>query len=403
MACQVCSSSDTVEILDLGYHPPPLVLPTKQQLREPETRYPLPVVRCRSCGLVQLDYIVDPRVLFLNYTYESSASRGFVMHLRELSAELYAKFKLSGRDLVVDIGSNDGTALEGYKQRGVRVLGIEPSNIGHLAANRGVPTLKGFFGPEIGKQVLVKEGKAKIVTALNVFAHVAPVDSFMNGVDMILDDSGAFVTESLFLLDLVSKLEYDAIYHEHLRYYSLKSLMSLLEHFGFEAFDATRIPTHGGSIRVFAGRRGKHQVSDTVQRILNEENRAGLESPDTFSDFARRVSENRLKLKSLLWRIKREGKRIVGVGAPARSSTLLNYCMIGPDLLEYVAETSKIKVGKYTPGTHIPIIEESQVYVDPPDYLLLLSWHLKDDVMANIKDHGYRGRFILPLPDVEVV
>jgi len=391
-----------LEFLDLGHHPPPLVLPTEDDLREPEKRYPLRLLQCRSCGLVQIGYTVDPKELFINYTYESSASRGFAKHLHDLSEHVIQRFSISSNDLVIDIGSNDGTSLEQYVRHGIRVLGIEPSNVGDLAAARGVPTIRGFFDQQIASQIVRKQGKARVVTALNVFAHVAQLDSFIKGVATVLEDSGVFLTESHYLLDLVSKLEYDAIYHEHLRYYSLKSLVELLGRYGFIVFDGIRIPTHGGSIRVYACRTGKYPVSESVHSLIAQEDTARLEMPETLTDFARRVSENRLKLKCLLYELKSQGKRIVGISAPARSSTILNYCLIGPDLLDYIAETSKLKIGRYSPGMHIPIVDETRLYIDQPDYALLLSWHLKDDIVPKIRDKGYRGRFITPLPSVEI-
>ena len=403
LPCQVCSSPHTREFLDLGHHPPPLVLPTEEGLRTPEKRYPLRLLQCQSCGLVQIGYTVDPKELFLKYTYESSASVGFPRHLHQLSEHVIQRFGISSRDLILDIGSNDGTSLEQYAKHGIRVLGVEPSNIGELAVARDVPTIRDFFDQGVAEQIAKTQGQAKVITALNVFAHVARLDSFIKGVDLLLEESGVFLTESHYLLDLVSKLEYDAIYHEHLRYYSLKSLIALLERYGFTVFDAVRIPTHGGSIRVYACRPGKYPVSESVQSLVDQENRARLESFETLADFARRVHENRLRLKCLLWELKCRGNKIVGISAPARSSTILNYCLIGPDVLDYVAETSKIKIGRYSPGMHIPIVDESRLYTDQPEYAMLLSWHLKDDIVPRIREKGYRGKFIMPLPHVEIV
>ncbi len=403
MMCQLCDGIDLRKFLDLGYHPPPLVLRSAEQLNEPETRYPLSAFWCTKCSLVQLGFTVDPALLFIDYTYTSGASKTFAKHLHDLSQLMIDRFQIGPNELVVDIGSNDGTSIEKYLAHGIRALGVEPSKIARVATQKGIPTVNAFFEEAVAHTILAENGKASLISAFNVFAHVAALDSLMKGVNLLLKDSGVFLTESHYLLDLIEKCEYDAIYHEHLRYYSLHVLMRLFEKYGFEVFDAERIPTHGGSIRVYAAKKGIRKVSDNIMKILQVENAAGLERYETYVAFADRVAENRVKLNSLLWKLKSEGKRIVGISAPARSSTVMNYCRIGNEVLDYVAETSPLKIGRFTPGTYIPIVSESEIYNDQPDYALLLSWHLASDLVPKIRTGGYRGKIILPLPDVQIL
>ncbi|MDG7024402.1 MAG: class I SAM-dependent methyltransferase [Nitrososphaerota archaeon] len=402
MKCQICASENLEEFLNLGMHPPPLVLRPLDQLEQPDTRYPLALFRCGACGLIQIGYTVDPKLLFIDYAYTSGASKSFSNHLQELSESVTQKFSLTQGDLVVDIGSNDGTSLQGYLKNGVKALGVEPSKVAKFAIDNGVPTVNKFFDLETAKSITKSSGKARIVTAFNVFAHVDKLDSFMKGVEVLLAQDGVFLTESHYLLDLVQKNEFDAVYHDHLRYYSLRTISNLLHLYGLEVFDAERIPTHGGSIRVYACRKKSKPISPGVESLLKLENEEGLDKMDTYRDFAARVEAFRINLKILLWKLKGEHKRIVGISAPARSSTLLNFCGLGPDILDYVVETSPLKIGKYTPGTYIPIVDENRFFEDEPDYALLLSWHLAEDLIPKLKEGGFSGRFIVPLPRLEI-
>lgn len=403
MKCQICSNELLIKFLDLGNHPPPLNFVKNNDKSKVQEKFPLQVFYCTSCGLVQLGDAVDPNIMFKEYVYTSGVSTAFKNHLRSFTDLLVKQFNLTSKDLVIDIASNDGTLLEGFVPFGIKVLGVEPSNVAKIAIEKGIPTINDFFNEETAKKILKETGQAKIITAANVFAHVDELDSFMKGIKLLLKDDGVYVSESQYLRDIVEKLEYDTIYHEHLRYYILKQFVHLFEKYDMDVFDAERISAQGGSIRVYACHKEKFVITDSVKQILQDEDKSKISTLETLKNFAYRVEENKKQLQTLLIELKSQGKRIVGISAPARSSTVLNYCEIGPDILDYVTEKSNLKVGKFTPGTHIKVVEDETLVKDQPDFALLLSWHLKDSIMPKIRNDGYKGKFIIPLPTVEIV
>jgi len=398
MKCQICSGESLHKFLSLGHQPPSDSFLAQEQLNEPETYYPLDVYYCPDCCLAQLGYVVDPEAMFRNYLYTTGANNSLRENFRQLTKLLVDRFKLTGQDLAVDIGSNDGTLLEEYLPYKVKILGIEPSTVAKIAAEKGIPTLNEFFNEKTALKIAKEHGKAKIITATNVFAHVKELQSFVKGIEALLSSKGVFVTESHYLLNLIEEMEYDSIYHEHLRYYSLKPLIYLFNMHGMDVFDAERITTHGGSIRVYACKKGDYPISNNVKEILAMEEKAGLYRKETYDEFGKKVVEVKFKLQDMLREIRKSGKRIAGVGAPAKGSTLLNYCAIGPDLLDYTVEKSKLKTGRLTPGTHIPIVEEQRLFQDQPEYALILSWNIKDELMPKLKAAGFKGRFIVPIP-----
>jgi len=399
LPCYICEKNNLTEILDLGNHPPPLILLSESEVKNKnETLFPLKLFFCNDCGLVQLKDAVDPELLFKEYSYTSSASTAFKNHLHDFAKYLVEKFNLTENDLVIDIASNDGTLLEGFLPFGVKVLGVEPSVVAKLAEKKGVTTVNDFFDEGAARKILENWGKAKIITATNVFAHVHKLDSLMKGIKLLLEENGSFVSENHYLLDLIEKLEYDTIYHEHLRYYGLHQLVRLFKKYDMVVYDIERIPTHGGSIRVFSSFKNKHPVTTNVKNLLEQENALALTSQKTLFAFADKVKENKSELLLLLKKLRSEGKSIVGISAPARSCTLLNYCEIGPTLLDYITESSPLKIGKYTPGSHLEIKSDSLLNEEKPDYALLLSWHLKDSIIPKIRQNGYKGKFIIPLP-----
>ncbi|MEX0656022.1 MAG: class I SAM-dependent methyltransferase [Nitrosopumilaceae archaeon] len=404
MGCFICSNTNLQLIIDLGKHPPPLNFLTKEQIQNRKERlFSLQLFYCKKCGLCQLGNAVNPALMFKKYTYTSGISVDFRNHLNSLAKTLVKKFQLGLNDFVIDIGSNDGTLLSYFLPHGVKVLGVEPSNIAKLALANRISTINGFFSVPIAKKILQNEGTAKIITATNVFAHVNKLDSFMKGVKMLLDTFGIFVSESQYLLDMIEKLEYDTIYHEHLRYYALKPLMTLFEQYDIEIFDIERIPSHGGSIRVYAGHKGIFSKSNSIKELMKEEESKRLYFLTTLKLFAKRIKENKVALVSLLLDLKRQGKKIVGISAPARSSTILNYCEINSKILDYIVEKGQLKIGKYTPGTHIKVVDDEILIQEQPDYALLLSWHLKDSIVTKIRNDGYDGKIIVPLPQVEII
>ena len=403
MNCYICSNNNLSKFLDLGMHPPPLNFVSKDDLLTKQETFPLQVYFCNDCGLVQLGDAVDPNVMFKNYLYTSGVSTAFKNHLSNFAETLIDKFSPNKNDLVIDIASNDGTLLNFFQNFGLRVLGIEPSNIADIANENGIQTVKEFFNESIAKNILKNHGQAKIITITNAFAHIKDLDSIMNGIKLLLNENGVFVSESQYLGDIIEKLEYDTIYHEHLRYYSLRSLVKLFDIHGMEVFDCERISSHGGSIRVYASFKGKFSKTENIKQVLDTEDKLKLLSFTTYEEFANRVYENRKKLNDLLKDIKLSEKTIVGISAPARSSTVLNFCEIDSTVLDYVAEKSSLKIGKFTPGSHIEVVNDEKLIEKQPDFALLLSWHLSDSIISKIKNDGYKGKIIVPLPDPKII
>ena len=400
--CQICDAPDLEPVLFLGYLPPVNTTPVIGSRPCEQPAYPAQVLRCPHCSLVQLGLVVDPAILFPpSYPYTSGTTRVLRENFKELAREVASLYPLSTNDLVVDIGSNDGTLLSNFATRGP-VLGIEPTNAGKLAIERGIPTYISFFNRSTARRVAAEEGLAKLVTATNVFAHIEDVHEVVEGILTMMTSDGIFVSESHYLLPLVRTLQYDTIYHEHLRYYSLASLKHLLEMHGLEVIHARPIPTHGGSIRVYAARRGRYPVQPSVRQMLAEE--AAQLTPDALREFSSCVVRSKLALCGLLRDIKAHGHRIYGIGAPSRASTLVNYAGIGDGVLECVLEIAgSHKIGKYMPGTLVPVLEESKLFEDRPEYALLLSWHIADELVSKLRERGFRGKFIIPLPEARVV
>ena len=401
--CQVCGSPDLEPILFLGYLPPVNTMRTIGDKPFEQSSYPAQLLNCPRCNLVQLGLIVDAKVLFpSSYPYTSSTTR----ILRENFAELYQECRtiipLDKNDLIVDIGSNDGNLLSNFKD-GHRVLGITPEEIGKIAIERGIPTIIDYFNRSVVARVLSEQAPAKIVTATNVFAHIENVNEIAECILQLLSKDGIFISESHYLLPLIETLQYDTIYHEHLRYYSLHSLRYLLEMHGLEVIHAKRILTHGGSVRVYAARKGTYPIRDTVGRLLSEEAAVVLKK-DNLLKFKESVVLSKLKLMSLLLTIKKQGKRVYGISAPSRASTLINYTGIDDGILDCVLEVKgSHKIGKYVPGTLIPVEEESRLFLDQPDYALLLSWHIAEELMPKLREKGFKGYFIIPLPEPRII
>ena len=399
--CQVCDSPDLAPILFLGYLPPVNTMPLIGTPLAEQPAYPAQLLRCEKCALAQLGLIVDPAILFPpSYPYTSGTTRILRENFAQLSEEVAKRYPLESSELIVDIGSNDGTLLSNFT-RHAKTFGIEPTNAGKLAVQRGIPTLTSFFNRDAVEKTLSEHGNAKIVTATNVFAHIEDVHEIVDCIGNLLADDGIFISESHYLLSLLETLQYDTIYHEHLRYYSVTALKYLLEMHGFEIIYARRIPTHGGSIRVYAARKGRYPADSSVSQLLDDEKR-GI-TRETLSQFARAVTQSKLDLLSLLKEIKVRGASIYGVGAPSRASTLINYVGLDNGILDCVLEIKgSYKIGKYVPGTMIPVVEEERLFTDQPEYALLLSWHIADELMPKLTSRGFKGRYIIPLPSPRV-
>jgi len=404
--CRVCKKKQLKKVLTLGPTPLANAFLTEKQIDEPESFYPLDVYFCLQCHFIQLGHVVSPEILFKNYLYVSSTSPVFVNHFRSFAQDIVSRFSLNSKSLVIDIGSNDGILLKPFLALGTRVLGIEPaSHIAKQAKKEGIDTIDEFFSVTLAKKIVKKKGRAKIITANNVFAHIHDLDEVIKGLDVLLDDDGIFITESPYLIDFLKKRYFDLVYHEHLSYWSLSSLMKLFKRFNMEVFDIQKVDAHGGSIRTFVKRKKAHfTISKNVTRFLQKEKEAELEKIETYQNYAKKIMENRRKLIGLLTKLKLQGKRIVGYGAPAKGNTLLNYFKIGPDILDYIVEDSPLKVGLYTPGTHIPIVSSATLQKDNPDYVFILAWNFAKSIQKKLTWFQKRGKkFIIPVPRPKIV
>jgi SAM-dependent methyltransferase len=401
--CQVCDSLNLEPVLFLGYLPPVNKMHKIGERPKEEVSYPAQLLYCPQCHLVQLGLIVDAGVLFPpEYPYTSSTTKILRENFAQLYNECSSLIDLKPADLVVDIGSNDGNLLSNFKDRH-KVLGVTPEEIGKIAIQRGIPTIIDYFSQNVVEKILKDNGQAKIITATNVFAHIENINEIVRCIKRLLSEDGVFISESHYLLPLIQTLQYDTIYHEHLRYYSLHSLQYLLNMHGLEVFYARRIPTHGGSIRVYAAKKGRYPVKDEVAKLLAQEKPVVLDKEGLLK-FKERVVLSKLELNSLLKDIKKSGKRIYGISAPSRASTLINYTGLDDGILDCVLEiTGSHKIGKYIPGTLVPILEESKLFSDQPEYALLFSWHIADELMSKLRQKGFKGKYIIPLPSPKIL
>lgn len=406
ISCRMCQSKDLSKFLDLGFTPPADQFKRYDQLKELESYYPLEACLCKGCGLIQLNYVVSPEVLYRNdYPYESSTTETGQKHWSCFAKNVIKKLKLNTDDLVVDIGSNVGVLLGEFKKLGSSVYGVDPAaNIVMIARERGIDTICDFFNEESVRQILSAKGQASIITGTNVFAHIDDLHTLMNNVLLLLKKDGAFIFEAPYFVNLVKHLEYDTIYHEHLSYLSVKPLIPFLSKYDMEIFDIEQVDIHGGSFRVYIGHKNQHGISPIVSELVKEEERLKLYSLDTLNKFAVDVANNRKELTWLLHSLKHQGKSIVGVSAPAKGMTLLNYCRIGSDILDVVTEKSKLKIGRVTPGMHIPVVPDSYLLEKQPDYALLLAWNFAEEIMNNLSDYKKKGgKFIIPIPTPRIV
>ncbi len=404
--CRVCGSTQLHKFISLG----PMAL-ANSFLRSPsefadEAVYPLDVYFCDSCSLVQLLDVIDPEVLFRHYLYATGTSDTIAAHNKKYARTIVDLLNLGQEDLVVEIASNDGSLLSCYKELGVRTLGVDPAeNIAEIARSRGIETLAKFFNLETAEQVRSSYGPAKAVIGNNVLAHVDDTRNFLSGFKALLDDNGLAIIEMPYLRNLLEGLEYDTIYHEHLCYFSVNTLIRLCDEVGLSLIRIDEVPVHGGSLRMYAGRPehyGPH--AESVLDWAQEEQKEGMTTLDRFLRFSKQVEESRRKLLALLGELIREGKTVVGYGASAKGTVLINYCGIDTKYLPYTVDKSPLKVGLYTPGTHIPVRPVSKLLECQPDYLLILAWNFAEEIMTQQKEyHDRGGKFIIPIPGLKVI
>ena len=407
-SCQICGNKKLNLVLNLGSSGLCDTLLTVNDLKfKKEKNYPLVLYRCSICHLLQLNYIVNNKKVFhLKYPYKSGITERLKKLLFETGKYIKNNFNFSKNSLIIDIGSNDGTLLEGFKKYKYKVLGIEPTNIAKVANKKGIKTYQNFFNLKSSKIIAKKiKMKAKVITGTNIFAHVNELDSFIKGVKNIIDkDEGIFVTESHYAVDIINTLQYDSIYHEHLRFYLLHTIKFLLNIYGFKIIDAMRIPNYGGSIRVVATLNKNIKEHKRVTKILTYEKNNYFLTNSKYIQFKKNVKKTKTKLISMMRKIKIKNKSIVGIGCPGRSITLLSYCKINNRILDYIAEQkNSLKLNYYTPNSHLEIRDEKFFFKRPPEYALILSWHYKDSIIKNLKSKGYKGKFIIPLPYPRIV
>jgi hypothetical protein len=401
MICRLCGSAELESVVDLGATPPCERFLTAAQLDDPEPAYPLHLRVCRDCLLAQIPPLITPEETFTEYAYFSSFSTSWVEHARQFVSAAVDRVK---PDFVVEVASNDGYLLQHVVERGIRCLGIEPSvNVGDAAREKGVPTLTAFLDKETGAKVRAEHGPADLVVANNVYAHIPDVEGFTTGLRELVADDGWVSIEVQHLLSLVRDNQYDTIYHEHFQYYTVASARRALAAGGLHLADVELLPTHGGSIRLWA-RPVEQEPTAAVARILAEERAAGLHDMSGYRGFSRRVDRVRQDLLRFLLDAAARGKRVVGYGAPGKGNTLLNHCGIRPDLLEYTVDRNPYKHGRFTPGTRIPIHAPDRIAEDKPDYVLVLPWNLRTELTKQLSYIGaWGGRLVFPIPTLEEV
>jgi len=412
-ACRSCGAIGLTSIVDLGRTPLANALLTAEQLAAPEETYPLELVFCARCTLLQITETVAPEKLFCKYFYLSSYSDTLLQHAEEIATRMKKARGLGGHSFVVEVASNDGYLLQYYKSAGVPVLGVEPArNVARIAqTERGIPTVCDFFDEALAARLFGQGQRADVIHAHNVLAHVAEPNGFVRGLRLALKDKEVAVIEIPFLKDMIDSGEFDTIYHEHLCYFSLTALNHLLRRNGFTISNVERLPIHGGTLRIYANKDGDASVElgggqsqSLVRGLLAEEADWGVEKADSYYGFSARVTRLRKQLLKLLGDLKRAGKRIAVYGASAKGSTLLNCFGIGSETLDFVVDRSLVKQGHYTPGTHLRIYPPRKLLEEMPDYVLLLTWNFADEILAQQTEYRQRGgRFIIPIPEVQVV
>ena len=405
LTCQGCGKDGLERLLDLGYQPLCNEFLPADDAPAPQTFYPLCLCYCHECSLAQLDYVIPTEVAFGDqYTYLTGSSESLIKYFTDLAQRLVEQFQLQPGDTVIEIGSNDGTFLKAFQSLGMDVLGIDGANQAtDIAVADGVPVIQQFFGK--GSAVDVRKrvrpgSKIGLLLAMNVLAHTGKINEFLDEATELMDSDTVLVSQSHWLAALTRNFEFDTIYHEHLRYYTLTSLMNLFERHGLAVVDAEIVEFYGGSVLAFASKSGSGQ-SEGMKSILAEE--ADADVVQALRDMNQVLLTNRAELINLLVDIRKSGKRVAGVGAPMKASTLLNFYGVTSDLVEYLGEVNHLKIGTVVPGVRIPVVHEDRMFEEEPEYALMLSWNMADFLIPKFRARGYKGKFILPVPRVEII
>jgi 2-polyprenyl-3-methyl-5-hydroxy-6-metoxy-1,4-benzoquinol methylase len=405
--CRFCSSPLEYTFADLGMSPIANDYLSQVQVHRAEKFYPLHTYVCEKCLLVQLEEFESPDHIFGDgdYAYFSSYSESWLRHAKDYTDLMVQRFGFNSSTQVVEIASNDGYLLQYFHEKGIPVLGIEPAaNTAKVAIEKGIPSIAKFFGVQTAKELLTAGKQADLLIGNNVLAHVPDVNDFVAGISVILKPNGILTIEFPHLLQLMQQNQYDTIYHEHFSYFSFLTVEKIFTTHNMTLFDVEELSTHGGSLRIY----GKHaasefpNVSKRVDQLKTKEVSAGLDSLGTYIIFGEKVKENKRKLLSFLLKAKAEGKSIVGYGAPAKGNTLLNYCGVNTDFIDYTVDINPHKQGLFLPGTRIPIYHPDKIRETKPDYVLILPWNLKEEIMEQIKIGAWGGQFVLPIPEVQI-
>jgi len=406
-SCRFCGAQLRLTLVDLGMSPLCESYIRTDQLAEMEPFYPLHVYVCERCFLAQLQEFVAPSEIFTEYAYFSSYSTSWVEHARRYVEMMIARFKLGPKSKVIEIASNDGYLLQHFVMRGVPVLGIEPAaNVAKAAIEKGVPSVVRFFGRQSAAAIAAEQGRPDLLLGNNVLAHVPDINDFVGGMKILLGPHGVITMEFPHLQRLMAENQFDTIYHEHFSYLSFVTVEKIFAHHGLTLFDVEELPTHGGSLRIY-GRHSEHAalaVSDRLRELRQREIDDGFLTPERYRGFGEQVKATKRKLLTFLIDARQRGESVVGYGAPGKGNTLLNYCGIRTDLLDFTVDANPYKQGKYTPGTRIPILAPEKIREARPDYVLILPWNLKDEItaqMAYVREWG--GKFVVPIPEVRVV
>jgi len=404
--CRFCGAGLQRTFVDLGMSPLCETYPSAAELNQGEVYYPLHVYVCEKCWLVQLEEYESAESIFSDYAYFASYSDSWLKHCEKYCNEMKARFNLDQQSFVVEVASNDGYLLQYFVRMKIPVLGIEPAaNVAQAAVDKGIPTLVRFFGTQLAQELAAEGRTADLVLGNNVLAQVPDLNDFVEGLKILLKADGVLTLEFPHLLRMIELNEFDTIYHEHFSYFSLISAIKIMEAHGLRVFDVEELKSHGGSLRVYACRTSSqtHAVTPNVQKVVSDEIGAKLDTIDGYQSFARQVKETKLALVDFLLQAAKKGKKVAGYGAPGKSATLLHYCGIGKDLIEYTVDRSLYKQGRHLPGTRIPIYNPDRIRQTKPDYVVILPWNLKDEIMQQlsyIREWG--GRFVVPIPKAAV-
>jgi UDP-glucuronate decarboxylase len=404
--CRLCKNKNLSEVISLSPTPPANAFLKKNDLNKKENFYPLRVNYCHNCGQLQLTHVVSPIILFRNYVYASSTSKVFIEHFARYAERIFHQFKLNKNSLVIDIGSNDGILLKPFKKLGVKILGIDPAiKIANKATREGIKTLPYFLNQKLSQQIVKKYGQADVVCANNVFAHVNDLDELTKSVSTLLSLEGIFIIEAPYLINLLKNNLFDTIYHEHLSYLSIRPLVKFFKKFEMKIFDVKLVESHGGSIRVFIKKQNaKYKIKPSVRKFIRQEIKFGLDKIATYRNFNKQIQDNKEKLTNILVKLKKENKKIIGYGAPAKGNTLLNHFNITNKVIDYIIDDSPYKQGLFTPGTHIPVVSIEKIKKSKPDYILILAWNFAEPIMKKLNYlKEEKVRFIVPVPKPKII